>query len=104
MSKLTPMAVTPHKKFQAFDTALGRVIADTRKHRKLSQEQLANRIGMPLSLLKRVEKGTRSVSVSELETIADVFRIPASDLAEDAVNMYGGVEKLRAEARGEPVD
>lgn len=96
------MAIAPEKKFRSFDNALGRVIASKRKLRNLTQEQLATLTGMPLTNLGRAESGNRSLNVAELEMIADVLQIAAADLAGEAVTEYGGLEKLKAEARPAP--
>lgn len=94
------MAIAPHKKFREFDAALGRVIASKRQLRSLSQADLSDRAGIPLTNIGRVEKGTRSVSVAELETIAEAIQVPARTMAEEALDLYGGLTKLMSEATG----
>lgn len=99
MPTLLLVAAAPDKKFRAFDIALGRVVASKRKLRNLTQDQLATEAGMPLTNLRRAEAGSRSLNVPELETIADVLAIPAGVMAEEALSLYGGLDKLRAEAK-----
>src|SRR5690606_20452361 len=94
------MAIAPHKKFRAFDAALGRVIASKRQLRSLSQADLSDRAGIPLPNIGRVEKGTRSVSVAELETIAEAIQVPARTMAAEALHLYSGLTKLMSEATG----
>lgn len=94
------MAVARDKKFRAFDAALGRVVASKRELRSMSQQELSTRSGIPLTNLGRVEAGTRSLTVAELETVADVLRIPAATMAAEAVELYGGIELLMSEAQG----
>lgn len=94
------MPLNPQKKFREFDAALGRIVASKRIRAGLSQSELATRTGMPLSNLGRVEKGTRSLTVAELETIAEIVKVPAGEMAEEAVDLYGGVDKLMSEAQG----
>lgn len=98
------MPLNPQKKFRAFDAALGRVVASKRIRAGLSQADLAERSGLPLTNLSRVENGNRSLTVAELETIADVVRAAAGVMAEEAVDLYGGVDKLMSEARGKNDD
>jgi len=98
------MAISGDKKFRAFDAALGRVVASKRTLREMSREQLAKATGMPLTNLQRAEAGRRSLSVAELEAIADAVRIPAGVMASEAVDLYGGIEKLMSEAKSKPAD
>ena len=101
MTDYTPkVAVNKTKKLREFDRALGRVIASKRVLKNVSQATLSERSGVALSLIGRIEAGTRSVSVAELEAFAEVLRVPAGEMAADALEEYGGLEKLMSEATG----
>ena len=49
-------------------------IAQTRKKRKLSQAELAKRLGTTQSVVARMETGEQNFTVGTLQKIADVFR------------------------------
>ena len=51
-----------------------------RKHRGLTQEQLAERIGITRSYLTKIERGDRRYDQPFLEAAADALRCDAGDL------------------------
>lgn len=51
-----------------------------RKHRGLTQEQLAERIGIARSYLTKIERGTRRYDQPFLEAAADALRCEPADL------------------------
>src|SRR5438034_780500 len=56
--------------------AIGQRIASHRLRRGLTQEELAGLVGISLSLMKKIESGTRSVTrFSQLVLFAQAFRI-----------------------------
>lgn len=68
------------------------------KHREgkpgLTQKQLAKAAGIKLSNLQRREDGTNEFTVSELERVAAAIEVTASELVEEALADYGGIDKL----------
>ncbi len=44
----------------------------------MSQEALADRLGVTFQQVQKYEKGTNRISASRLQAIADVFRVPPS--------------------------
>jgi transcriptional regulator with XRE-family HTH domain len=48
--------------------------------RGLSQERLALEAGIDRSYVGRVERGMENVTISTLEALADVLRVPIADL------------------------
>lgn len=89
----------PPKKISDFDRKLGETIKYRRQHPDVgvTQAQLAERAGIPLSNLQRREEGTNEVTVSELERIAHVLKTSPASLTADALSRYGGLSKLLAE-------
>ena len=50
-------------------------LKELRTNKKLTQEELANRIGVGKSLISMYEKGTRNPSIENLEKLADEFNV-----------------------------
>jgi transcriptional regulator with XRE-family HTH domain len=55
-------------------------IREWRKHRQLTQEQLAERIGIARSYLTKIERGTRRYDQPFLEAAAEQLRCEPCDL------------------------
>lgn len=101
---------TPHP----FDPHLGAAIRAARARRGVSREKLSAQTGIPLSNLKRREDGTNETTVSELERIAAVLRVPAREMVDMALADYSasgsatsGLQKLvssMSEARSNVID
>lgn len=92
------MARTP-KKISDFDRHLGAVVKHRRLHPdvKMTQAELANATGIPLSNLQRREEGSNEITVSELERIAVATKTTPAKLVQEALNLYGGLGKLLEE-------
>lgn len=58
----------------------GHFIKEWRKHRGLTQDQLADRIGMNRAYLSKIESGKRRYDQPFLEAAADVLRCEPADL------------------------
>jgi transcriptional regulator with XRE-family HTH domain len=52
----------------------------------MSQEALADRLGVTFQQVQKYEKGTNRISASRLQAIADVFRVPPSFFFHDEDN------------------
>lgn len=50
--------------------ALGQQIRELRKHRKMTQEELAHRAGLHWTYISQVERGTRNVGYRVLQKLA----------------------------------
>lgn len=59
---------------------LGRAIKLCRTQRNLTQEQLANRIGISKSYLSLIERGRRDPNFSTIKEIASALEVPVSIL------------------------
>ncbi|MGC8989371.1 MAG: helix-turn-helix domain-containing protein [Verrucomicrobiia bacterium] len=59
---------------------LGQRIADLRKARKLTQEQLAEAIGCSVEFISLVERGVNAPSVAGLEKFAKVLKVEVKEL------------------------
>lgn len=68
-----------NRKFRtAFTEEMGRLelaqkLQTLRKHRRMTQKQVAERAHMPQSVIARVESGTHSFSIATLHRMASVF-------------------------------
>ncbi len=52
----------------------------------MSQEALADRLGVTFQQVQKYEKGTNRISASRLQAISDVFRVPPSFFFQDDEN------------------
>lgn len=59
---------------------LGRRIAELRRARELTQEQLAEGVGCSVEFISLVERGVNAPSVGGLETFAKVLKVEVRDL------------------------
>ena len=59
---------------------LGQRIAFLRKARKLTQEQLAERVGCSVEFISLVERGINAPSVAGLEKFAKALKVEVKDL------------------------
>jgi len=68
---------------------LGHVIRQHRLAVKLSQEQLAERIGLHWTYVSQVERGKRNVSVDSLRRIGEALALPGWRLLREAEEKRG---------------
>lgn len=80
------VAVTPNE--QRFYKALGIRIADLRRDRDLTQQQLADAIGIPQQTFARYELGQSRVAVSLLPDIASHLGVSVPTLLGSLAKTY----------------
>ncbi len=86
----------PRKKktqLTTFDEFMGRVIESKRVKADLTVEELAAASGIGYTTLRRRLDGA-GFTVLELERVAHAVRTPAHLLVQEALNDFGGMEKL----------
>jgi transcriptional regulator with XRE-family HTH domain len=59
---------------------LGQRIAELRRQRKLTQEQLAEALGCSVEFISLVERGVNSPTVAGLEKFAKVLKVQVNEL------------------------
>jgi transcriptional regulator with XRE-family HTH domain len=59
---------------------LARNLRKYRMERNLSQEELAERVGLSQTFLSQVECGSRNVSLEKIETLAEALQIDVVEL------------------------
>ncbi len=59
---------------------LGRMIAQIRKQRNLTQEDLAEKVDLHYTTISRIETGESDPPVSTIEKIARALKVPLSEL------------------------
>ncbi|MEW2010886.1 helix-turn-helix transcriptional regulator [Microbacterium sp. NPDC078814] len=91
----------PVKVISQFDVCLGRVVKSKRVKASHTRASFAEATGIPEANLKRREEGQNEITVSELERIAEVVGVSALKIVNEALEDYGGIEKLLAEHRGD---
>jgi DNA-binding XRE family transcriptional regulator len=76
----------PHTKWVDFDEyrlqLAGSKIAEARKARKLTQAQLAKKLGVPQSQISRIERHPDQTTIRTLKRIAKALRVDVSLLVE----------------------
>ena len=70
----------------AFDMALGQVIRQRRAMVNLSQEKLAEAVGLTFQQIQKYERGTNRIACSRLVKLAVPLDRPAPFLIMDAMN------------------
>lgn len=61
---------------------VGRRIAEERRELGLTQEDLAERLGMPLKNLQRIERGLQNLTIKTLVRFASVLGVKTAELFE----------------------
>jgi len=82
---------------------LGKSIKLCRTNRGLSQEELANKIGLSVSYISLIEKGKRDPAMSTVEEIATALGVPLSlltFLAAEPSELKGVPEEVRDKLAG----
>lgn len=59
---------------------LGKRVRKARKDRKMSQEELADRVGLHYTTISRIERGISNPPVQTVNKIAKALKIDMSDL------------------------
>jgi transcriptional regulator with XRE-family HTH domain len=59
---------------------VGRRIAEVRRSRHWTQEEAAERLGMPLKNLQRIERGLQNLTIRTLVRVASTFGVRTADL------------------------
>lgn len=59
---------------------LGKRIRKARKERKMSQEELADRVGLHYTTISRIERGISNPPIQTINKIAKTLRVDMSDL------------------------
>ena len=67
-------------KNKIFLLKLGEHIRAIRVSKNITQEQLANEIGVEISQISRIERGIINTSIANLQNISKVLEIPLKDL------------------------
>ena len=67
--------------------AIGQRIRKIRKARELSQEQLAERVGISTTHMSHIETGNTKLSLSVFADLAAALEVRADDLLHDAVQV-----------------
>lgn len=70
----------PRRRDQELLRAVGQRVAQARKDRGFTQEQLSETLGIEPVTLSRLETGHRALSLSTLARVADVLGIALGDL------------------------
>ena len=84
---------------------LGRRIKSTRREQDMTQEQLANSVGISLSFIGHIERGSRKTSLETLLKIANMLNTSLDDLLRDSLTTEKAPSSLEiSEKRAEELD
>ncbi len=72
---------------------LGKKVNHFRKQKKISQKDLANRIGASQSNISNLENGKNKFNIEKLSEIANVLDVTLDDLLEDFLIIHQNDEK-----------
>lgn len=65
---------------QAFLTKFGKRLADTRRQKGVTQEQLADAVDLHRTYIGFIEQGKRNPSIGNIHKIATVLKVDITDL------------------------
>lgn len=82
---------------ETFNEWVGKVIENAMNSKGWRQEDLAREAGLPPTNVGRSIRGTRPLSVREFEILAGTLGVAADKLLNNALDEYGGMEKLLAD-------
>jgi transcriptional regulator with XRE-family HTH domain len=74
---------------------VGRKIRQLRRQRKLTQTELADRIGIHQSDLSRMEQGEYKVGLDTLLKVLQTFNISIGEFFEEGAKEHGVIDKFR---------
>jgi len=90
-------------KEQKLARLIGKAVATKRLKKKLTQGQLAERLGVEPETISRIERGITLAPVSRLSGIADVLGVPLADLIRDgSPRLADRAQSLAASLQGIP--
>jgi transcriptional regulator with XRE-family HTH domain len=72
--------MAPEDYMGAVEKRLGRRVADQRKRARLTQEELAERVGVTTETVSRLERGAVVPSLARLEAVASALGVELVDL------------------------
>ena len=58
-----------------YDTEIGSYLQNLRKERKMSLREVAEHIGIDVSMLSKIEHGERQIQAYQLSSIAEFFNV-----------------------------
>lgn len=67
---------------------LGRRVRETRRQLSLTQEKLAEQVGISASFLGHIERGSRVASIETLVALCNVLRVTPQYLLSASLNTY----------------
>jgi transcriptional regulator with XRE-family HTH domain len=74
------MAVMPSRSEQDIQKRFGERVRELRKHKGLSQEELAFACGLDRTYVGSVERGERNISLVNIHVLASALRVPVKVL------------------------
>lgn len=70
--------------------SIGENIKNLRLRNDMTQEQLGDKIGVTVSMISQIERGTKTVTMPTGKLIADVFGCTVDDLFNDVRSVSNG--------------
>lgn len=79
--------------------ALGRRVRQHRKEQRMTQVELAHKMGLSVSFLGHIERGTRKASLETLVSIANTLNISVDELLSESLRIEDPVQKQLLEGK-----
>jgi transcriptional regulator with XRE-family HTH domain len=79
-----------------FSKVVGRIVAEIRMQRELSQDELAVRAAVKANYIARLESGEHEITVQLLHRVADALGLDVSELIRRAENVADEDESVRS--------
>src|SRR5271166_4924621 len=85
--------------------ALGRRLQQARDNRLMSQEEVADKIGLPRTALVQMEAGRRRINTVELAMLAKIYGLPVGSFFEEfdaEVDAQDVIHRIAPEFKDDP--
>lgn len=96
------MPLKPETQRHPVDIAVGARIRLTRKARAMSQQALAEGVGLTFQQIQKYERGANRVSASKLAEIAALLQVPVAELFGSDAAAASGLTDAIADLLGAP--
>lgn len=89
---------------KSFSKDVGKTIMTYRQSRELTQQQLADLVGLSVQQIQKYEYGETNISVTRLITIANAFDVCVLELLKPSLASYYDIDTIRLDFFADPLD
>lgn len=73
-----------------YDKTIGRNIRDARKAKGLTQEEMAEQLGVSAAYVGKLERGERTVNIEKLAALVPILQVPIETFVQGSVPIESG--------------